>query len=234
MIAKTKAIVLRNTNYSESSVISKMYTRSFGIRSYVMQSIRKGKVPIKVGMIQPLSIVDMEVYHKPNVDLGRVKELKNAPVLHGILSDIHKKSIALFYIEILNKCLTEELCEEELFDFLEAEILKLDKTDNVALLPHTFLLALTTHLGVQPFGQYSTSTAFLSIDQGAFIALEDIHCFNKEESKLASSILSLETDVHGSLPVRKRLLRQLIKYYQHHVMKDKNIRSVDVLAELLA
>jgi len=28
-------------------------------------------------------------------------------------------------------------------------------------------------------------------------------------------------------------LKQLIRYYQHHVMKNKEIKSVDILAELL-
>ena len=46
MITKTKAIVLRNTNYGESSIISKMYTREFGVRTYILQSIRKGKSAI--------------------------------------------------------------------------------------------------------------------------------------------------------------------------------------------
>ena len=91
MLAKTRAIVLRNTNYSESSVISKMYTREFGMRTYLLQGVKKGKSPIRPSMIMPLSLVEMDVYEKATSNLNRVKELKSSPALLNIQDDIYIK-----------------------------------------------------------------------------------------------------------------------------------------------
>ncbi len=233
MIAKTKAIILKNTNYSESSIISKMYTREFGVRTYILQSVRKGKSAVRPSMIQPLSIVEMDVYEKPNMNMGRVKELKNVPLLINIQDDILRKSIAMFYIEVLNHCVTEEFCEEDLFDFLEAEILLLENTESLSNLPPRFLLALSHFLGVQPQGEYGPTTPFLSINEGVFVPQEGIDTFTEKESLFVSHLLKVKDPSEGSSLIRKRVLKQLIRYYQHHVMKSKEIKSVDILAELL-
>lgn len=233
MIAKTKAIILRNTNYSESSIISKMYTREFGVRSYILQSVRKGKSAIRPSMIQPLSIVEMDVYEKPNMKLGRVKDLKNTPLLLNIQDNMLRKSIAMFYIEIINLCVTEELCEEELFDFLESEIIQLENTDSLSYLPPRFLLALSSFLGVQPQGSYSENTPFLSIYEGIYVHQQGTDTFTQAESAFVSHLLDSPETFGGSATVRKGVLKQLIKYYQHHIIKNKDVKSVDILAELL-
>ena len=233
MIAKTRAIILKNINYSESSVISKMYTREFGVRTYILQSVRKGKSAVRPSMIQPLSIVEMDVYEKTNVKLGRVKELKNVPLLINIQDDILRKSIAMFYIEMLNHCVTEEFCEKDLFDFLEAEILLLENTEALSNLPSRFLLALSNFLGVQPQGKYSPQTPFLSIAEGIFVFQEGTDTLTENESSFVSNLLKFKNTPVGNSVIRKRVLKQLIRYYQHHVMKNKEISSVDILAELL-
>lgn len=233
MIAKTKAIILRNTNYGESSIISKMYTREFGVRSYILQSVRKGKSAVRPSMIQPLSIVQMDVYEKNNAKLGRVKELKNTPLLLNIQDDMLRKSIALFYIEVLNQCITEELCEEDLFDFLESQILLLENTKTLSYLPPKFLLSLSSFLGVQPQGTFSHSTPYLSVLQGVFVREQGTDTFTQEESAFVYHLLHTADTSGGNTALRKVVLKQLIRYYQHHVMKNKEIKSVDILAELL-
>lgn len=235
MIAKTKAIILKNTNYSESSVISKMYTRDFGVRSYILQSIRKGKSAIRPSMIQPLSLVDIDIYNKPNMSLGRVRELKNNPLLINIQDNILRKSIALFYIDIINHCLTQELCEQELFDFLHTEILKLERETSLTFLPHHFLIGLSVHLGVQPQGEFTTHSPYFSIEEGVFLALEGTDTFTRLESQLLSELLRDQAQATKvSSLVRKNVLRQLIRYYQYHIIKNKEIKSLDILSELLA
>ena len=75
MYSKTRAIVLKNTNYSESSIISKIYTREFGIQTYILRGVRKGKSKIRASMIQPLSLVELDVYQKPNTSINNIKDL---------------------------------------------------------------------------------------------------------------------------------------------------------------
>ena len=140
MYSKTRAIVLKNTNYSESSIISKIYTREFGIKTYILRGVRKGKSKIRTSMIQPLSLVELDVYQKPNTSINNIKDLRNSPVLYKIQDDIIKKTVAMFMSEIVNYCLTEEVSDKELFDFLENQIIDLDQKKMSVLFPSLFLL----------------------------------------------------------------------------------------------
>lgn len=232
MIAKTKAIVLKNTNYSENSVISKMYTREFGLRTYIFQSIRKGKSPIRLSMIQPISILQMDVYENSSRNIQRVKELKNEPMLLSIQDSMIKKSVAIFITEVMNLCITDEQCEVELFDFLEQSILKLEQEETLGTFPIEFLLRLGYHLGVQPQGEYSNETPYFSIDEGVFVSETRLHTVDQFMSSILSTLVKNEKAVDVSKSQRKQLLLVLIKYYQFHIIKDKRIKSVEILSEL--
>ena len=235
MITKTKAIVLRNTNYGESSVISKMYTREFGVRTYILQSIRKGKSAIKPSMIQPLSLVDLDIYEKPNSSINRIKELKNNPLLMDIQDSVPKKTVALFLLELLNQCIVEEQYEEELFDFIAAQIIFLEREPLNALFPIYFMLRLTYYLGIEPQGEFSIDTPYLSLEEWIFLEQSGVSTVSKEISELISllannsnwSLISINSDL------RREGLNQLIKYYQYHITKNKKMKSVEILSELL-
>ncbi|MGB0851488.1 MAG: DNA repair protein RecO [Bacteroidia bacterium] len=235
MLVKTQAIVLRNTNFRENSIISKMYTREFGIRSYIFHSIRKGKSAIRPSMIQPLSLVDMEVYEKAGTSINKVKELRNVPLLLSTQGDMYKKSIALFLVEILNNCLTEEMCDEELFVYIRGQILKIENKDVGALFSSVFLIGLSKYLGVEPQGHFSEESKYFDLEEGVFVAQEGLNTLDNQTSLLISLILhSQENDLPSiKTQVRRDTLNALIKYYQIHIMKYKEIKSVQILSELL-
>ncbi len=236
MLAKTRAIVLRNTNYSESSVISKMYTREFGMRTYLLQGIKKGKSAIRPSMIQPLSVLQMDVYEKSSSNLNRVKELKSSPALINIQDDILKKSVAMFMLEIINQCIIEEQCEAELYDFLEAQILRLEKEETLAWFPIQFLLSLTPYLGVEPQGEFSKNTPYFSLNEGIFVQQYGINVTNEAIAEKLSLLLhpTLENQkIKINSNERKDILQALVQYFQIHITKNKQIKSIDILAELL-
>lgn len=236
MLVKTQAIVLRNTNFRENSIISKMYTREFGIRSYMFHSIRKGKSAVRPSMIQPLSLVDMEVYEKASASINKVKELRNVPLLLSTQGNIYKKSVALFLVEILNNCLTEELCDEDLFMYLRDQVLRIENEEVGPLFSSIFLLGFSKYLGVEPQGRYSEESKYFNLEEGIFVAQEGLNTVDNQTSLLISLMLhSQEKDLPNIKPqVRRDSLNALIKYYQIHVMKYKEIKSVQILSELLA
>jgi DNA repair protein RecO (recombination protein O) len=234
MLSKTRAIVFRNTNYSESSVISKMYTREFGLRSYMFKGIKRGKSAIKPAMILPLSIVDMDVYNRPNSNINSVKDLKPTLLLIDTQLDMAKKSVALFMIELLNQCITEEQCEEKLFDFIEAEILDLEISLLSPLKPIVFMLKLADHLGVMPNGYHSKITPYLCLEQGRFVSDIGIHTSSIPVSNLLSELKSENAVTQVDSSIRREALNQVIKYYQYHITKNKKLNSVEILAELLS
>ena len=61
----TRAVVLRQTKYGDTSLIVSAYTELFGIQSYLIKGVRQSskKSASRVMYFQPGSILDMEVYH---------------------------------------------------------------------------------------------------------------------------------------------------------------------------
>ena len=74
MLKKTKGIIFHQVKYSESSVIVKIYTELLGLQSYILKGVRKKKSKIKSNLLQPLTLVEMEVYHKENSEINFIKE----------------------------------------------------------------------------------------------------------------------------------------------------------------
>ena len=88
MLHKVRGIVLKTTNYGESSVIVQVLTDKFGMQSYLINGVKKPKAKIKMNMLQSLHLLDMVVYHKANTNIQRVSEVRQTPVFKTIPYDV--------------------------------------------------------------------------------------------------------------------------------------------------
>jgi len=132
MIHKTKGIVLRSVKFGETSLVVTAYTELFGMQSYIVNGVRMAskKGTPKAVFFQPASILDLIVYHNEFKNLQRLKEFRWAHLYQHILSDVRKNAVALFMIELLNKCLKEPEHNNELFYFIEDALLHLDEASD--------------------------------------------------------------------------------------------------------
>jgi DNA repair protein RecO (recombination protein O) len=200
----------------------------------MLQSIKKSKSGLKPGLIQPLSIVDLDVYEKPNSNLQRIKELKPSPALVQLHEDIVRKTVALFVIELLNYCLQSEEPDEELFDFVERKVLRLEQGENLALLPIDIMLGLTKHLGIEPTMNYSADNPYFDTRDGFYVSFESDNTLSSAISELLYLFqLGGQLQVSVNKRERRQLLEGLILYYQNHVLKNKYLKSLDILTTVL-
>jgi DNA repair protein RecO (recombination protein O) len=185
-------------------------------------------------MIQPLSLVELDVYQKPNTSINNIKDLRNSPVLFEIQDDIIKKTVAMFMTEIINYCLTEEVSDKELFDFLENQIIDLDQKKMPVLFPSLFLLDLSKYLGIYPQGKFSDGTPFFSYEDGIFVHESTIHTASEKSSQMISQMIHEEV-MNPKLDAlaRKNLLESIVRYYQFHVIRNKKVKSIEILSEIL-
>ena len=72
MLHKTRGIVFKTTNYSESSVVVQIFTEKFGLQSYLINGVKRPKSKIKLNSLQALHLLEMVVYHKNNGNIQRV------------------------------------------------------------------------------------------------------------------------------------------------------------------
>ena len=96
MLYKTPGIVFSKSKYGDNCLIARIYTKTFGLQSYLVQGARRKKTAVKASIIQPLALLDMVVYYKEARGLQRIKELKSNHPFVSIPFDFKKNSIALF------------------------------------------------------------------------------------------------------------------------------------------
>ena len=124
MYHQTKGIVISNVKYGETSIICKAYTENFGLQTYIINGVRKKKG--KSIYYQPLSLLDLTVYHKDKSTLQRVKEAKPFYQYQSLPYAVEKSSIAFFMAEVLQKCLREEEENIPMFNFIWQSLIALD------------------------------------------------------------------------------------------------------------
>ncbi|PIZ05346.1 MAG: DNA repair protein RecO, partial [Flavobacteriales bacterium CG_4_10_14_0_8_um_filter_32_5] len=126
MLHTTKGIVIHQFKYGEKSVIAKIYTEKFGLQSYIINGVRSKKSTNKFAYLQPLSLVEINAYHKENKGLQHLKSIKLDIPFQYIPFDVYKGSIAFFVAEVIYKTIKEEEANSELFDFLYNSVQVLD------------------------------------------------------------------------------------------------------------
>jgi DNA repair protein RecO (recombination protein O) len=240
MLHKTKGIVLQTVNYSETSLIVKMYTRNFGLQSYMIKGTRSKNSKYKATLFQPLVLVDMVVSNAHKNTLQRVAELNIAHPYSHLPYDIIKSSIALFLNEVLYKALHEGNPDENLFDFIENSLLILDlKQENCSNFHICFMAQLSRYMGFYPQGEYTKEFYVFDLREGCFANKIPLHSFylgNKFSSLLYDVITTNYESIHKILldnAERKQLLNALILFYQLHVETFKELKSQEILHQVI-
>lgn len=241
MLHKTRGIVFHITPFSESSVVAKIYTELFGLQSYLINGVRSKKAKIKSGLLQPLSLLDMVVYHKEKGGLQRIREMKQSSdgQFTTIPFDMVKSSMVLFMNEVLYKSVKEEEANPPLFDFIFHSLRLLDLQTPINTVFHLqFLLQLTKYLGFFPNGMYAASTPYFDLQEGTFRAQEPAHFsviappLSAAFDTLINTSLTDATDAGISIAQKRELIEKLIEYYKLHISSFGAIHSNKVLEEV--
>ena len=237
MLHKTRGIVFKTTDYGETSVIVQVFTEKFGLQSYIINAVKKPRAKISRNMLQPLHLLDMVVYHKNTGQVQRVAELKNSPVLQSIPYDVVKSSIAMFLNEVLYKAVRQQTAEESLFDFVFNAIEWLDhQSEGLANFHLLFLTRLTRYLGFHPDLQQAD---YFDMKNGVFSKYkpEGFSYLSPPHTQNFYSLLQCSFEnmrlLRFSNDERRYLIQKLLEYYALHIEGFGNIRSHEVLEEVL-
>ncbi len=239
MLHTTKGIVFHTSAYADTSVIAKVYTEKFGLQSYLVNSVRSSKAKNKSGFFQPLTILDLVVYHKPDKGLQRISDISFAHHLHSIPFDTLKSAQAIFITEVLYRSIREEESNQNLFLFLENSILKFDAAQDEFVNFHIyFLLQLTTYLGFRPIDNFYAQHPYFDLQDGVFISMAPIHRNYLDGDATALFAMCMQSAFNNqsfALNYRQRdeMLQSLLIYYSLHLPAGFKVQSYDVLRELL-
>jgi len=239
MLSATEGIVLHFIKYGETSVIATVFTREFGRQSYIVNASRSRKSKNKAGLLQPLFLLDLEVYQKQTREVQRIKEMKSLQTYQNIPFDIGKSTQAIFLAEMLYKTIHEQESYPELFDFIKNALLYFDLMEQGWQNFHLyFLFRLTEYFGFMPDTKKVGFEGWFDIKKGAVVAFEPSHPHfaNKEvtEKLIELSLLKFHELDSFRVPrnMREMLLDTFVDYYQLHFDNLGEIKSLKVLHEV--
>lgn len=245
MIATTQGIVLRSIKYGETSLVTTVFTRTYGVQTYLVQGARLANAKSRqsrAGLLQPSMLLDLTVYHKPGGSLQRMKEFSAAYIYNTLQEEVVKNSVALFSIELIYRLLPEDAPAPELFDFVKEYFEVLDRlpATSVANFPLFFAIQCSRYLGYEINGKFSEQTPHLNLHEGGFTASAPLvhpHVTDEEASALNDLLMAKEladiSRIAMSGGMRQRLLEWYIAFLHRHTEHMKPIRSLAVLQAVL-
>ena len=218
-IHKTKGIVFRATKYRDTSIIVTIFTERFGLQTYIVNSIRNSSPKSRIALFQPLTLLDLVVYHRDVDQIFRIKEYRCDFPFQTLMTDMNKSAFVLFLSEVLNKSVKDQSHPEEIFDFIKDSLILLDQQssgyENFHLI---FLLKLSRLLGFGPQHAHEVVT-----DQSA------------EHQEILEKLIHKNFDFRMKISSIERagLLKTLLEFYSQHIDHFGQLKSVPVLHEIL-
>jgi DNA repair protein RecO (recombination protein O) len=238
MICKTNGIVLHTVKYGENSMIATIYTDQFGRLSFVVHGARGTKAGNRISLVQPLFLVELEIYYKQSRSVQRIKEIRLSYPWLDIPYRVNKSVQAMFLAEVLYRILQEEERNNPLYSFIEGSLRCFDNLEQGAANFHIwFLSRLTEFLGIMPQTNRSNGGWF-DLRSGTLSGREPLHSdyLSREISELFLFLTKLPASelpgVRITREQRIRLLEGLLNYLHLHFDGFGNIRSLEVLKEV--
>lgn len=238
MQIKTRGIILHTLKYSENSVIVTIYTSEFGRTAYMVYGANKKKSKFRSAFFQPLSLLDLDVYHTPGKEIQTIKDLRTLHTISDISYHPIKNPLALFISEVLFRVLKQTEPDENLFNYLESSILALDCCEEgLANFHLVFMMKLCRYLGFEPNGDGSTNRYF-DLLNGVFTQdqPQHMHFLNPEATidfmqMMRADYLNMKS-IAFTRNQRVKLLESLVEYYKLHVADFHGLNSLPVLHAL--
>ena len=220
---KSRAIALSYLKQGESSIIAKIFTEEKGLQSFIVKGVRAKKAKKKLGLFQPLQLLNINATLITKNSLQYISEITIAhnQVSDGI--DMKKNFISIFVAEVISKVLLETEKDKALFKFiweLKNNLSNFEKINQN--FPLIFLIGLSEQLGFLP-SKDQIDGDYFNLEFGEFTNnQQQLNHFIKKENSYYLRKLLENKDINIPYKNRNKILLHLIQYYklQHHELKN--------------
>ena len=107
MLLSSKAIVLKSFPYSNTSIISRLYTEDYGKVSVMAKGARRPKNPL-ASTLEPLNGIHVNYFSKESRGLQNLKEANSLYIVKNIREDMHSLTTGLTILDILDHTCIEQ------------------------------------------------------------------------------------------------------------------------------
>ena len=240
MLVKTNAIVISTVKYGDSSLIARCYCKKLGLKSFILKGILTSKKGgLKKSLFQPLNLINIstQIKNQSNQRLNFIREGSLKVHFKEIPLKIKKNAIALFISEVISKVIYEEGTPNiALYNFLENSIMRLEKEKFSPVFHLKFLTLLSDQLGFYP-NLMSQEKEFFDMESGCFCENSNSrYAVGGDTIIVFKELLYLNFDdivqINISNRLRIKVLDFLIDYFNIHLPRFGNIKSIAILHEI--
>ena len=229
---ESKAIVLNYIKHRETSIITKVFTREFGVQSFIVKGVRSKKSRKKINVFQPLQLILISANFNRKKSLQQLNDVSLDPSsIVGIT--IKNQLLCMFIAEVVLKITRTDLVEKDLFDYIwfvrKNMSINNPFNNNFGVV---FLIKLSEILGFGPLKK-SISYSYFHLERGEFVDF-----YKKEEGMLdgfSSNVLNkilVNNNVETTYEERKTILYDIILYFKFHNYELKNLTSHLIIESL--
>lgn len=208
MLVTTEGIVLRQIPYSDTGLITRIYTRDYGLVSFLVKGAKSPKSRGKSAVLRPVNEVFVSFYHKESKTLKTMKDCSLLFAPDAMNFGIYKSAVAMMMVEVIGNTVTEELLpDRDKYTFL---LHSFDFLRQNPLINHFYLAFLYQYAHI------------LGIGMGD----ELVHKYGE--------LLAAYT-IKSCLPLveRKELFSKIEAHYSEQIQGYKTIKSRGILEQIL-
>lgn len=230
---KSRAITLTYIKHGESSIISKIFTEKHGLQSFIIKGVRSKRAKKKLGLFQPLQLVDINATLIPKKGLQYLAEITIIETISTDKINMNKNFLAIFIAEISSKVLQENEQNSGLFKFvweIKQKLYNANTIDeNFALL---FMLNLSKYLGFFPSTE-NINAPFFNLETGEFSGkVFNLNIYLTEEKTTILKHLLLGKKINIPQELKSELLKDIMQYFRLHHYNLSNITSHLIIESL--
>ena len=233
---QSRAIVLHQIKYSETSLIHKIYTEKEGLLSFIAKGVRGKKGKLRSAQFQPLNLIDLSYREARKSELRQIIDLKVIDPFTDLPFNPVKRTIAIFIAELTFNAIKEQEPNLKLFEFLYNSIhwidLSKESYNNFHLL---FMMKFTKHLGFYPMLDGDNEAKYFDLQQGVFSRSDPKHRYFIDSEQLSAwkQLINVNFETINSLlfsiSLKRKLLQTMMLYYKLHLIHFKELNSHHIL-----
>lgn len=235
MTEKIEGIVIKETNYGETSKILNILTKEYGLIGVISKGCRSVKSEL-CSLSNQLTYGYFNIYYKPD-KLSIVKSIDLIDSFKEIRKDILKISYAGYILELTDQVYKQNN-DSEIYDLFKASLIKINEGLDATVITNILELKYLNFLGVTPVMDScsvcgsNTSIKTLSVKRGGYICSS---CYTNEYMVDQKTIKMLRmfyyvdiskiSEVNINERVKKEINKFLSDYYNDYTglyLKNKN------------
>ena len=233
---QSRAIVLRQIKYSETSLILKIYTEKEGLLSFIAKGVRGKKGKLRSAQFQALNLIDLSYREARKSQLRQINDLKVIEPFTDLPFNPIKRTIAMFMAELIQNAIKEQEPNAKLFDFLYNSIHWIDLSkESYSHFHLLFMMKFTKYLGFYPMLDGHKDARYFDLQQGVFSRGEPTHSYFIDSEQLSAwkQLINVKLETINSLllsnTLKRKLLQTMMLYYKLHLIHFKELNSHHIL-----